>query len=90
MQILDFLILVFNTEKGYLYYIIPKKFITCTTIAFNPLSKSNSKYRDFEERWDFLLDNKQTNLDGLQDKEKKEVKIPRDKKNVKKKLLHDY
>ncbi len=52
LELLDFLILVFNTEKGCLYYIIPQKFITSTTISFNPFSKQESRYSKYEERWD--------------------------------------
>lgn len=53
-SLLDFLILVLNTHKGYLFYIIPKKAITSNTIAFNPFSPQESQYEKYLNRWDLL------------------------------------
>lgn len=54
LVLLDFLILVLNTQKDYLFYIIPKDSIDSKTIAFNPFSTQKSKYEVFLNRWDLL------------------------------------
>ncbi|GAH13518.1 unnamed protein product, partial [marine sediment metagenome] len=54
LELLDFLVLVLNTHKGYLFYVIPKESIDCKTIAFNPFSQQKSKYKVFLNRWDLL------------------------------------
>lgn len=52
----DFVILVLDTKKGYLFYIIPIEKVTCCHIAFNPFSKSRSRYLKYKDRWDLILD----------------------------------
>lgn len=49
----DFIILVPKSKED-LFYIIPIKEITSTTISFNPYSKTKSKYEQFRNRWDLL------------------------------------
>ena len=81
LKILDFLILVFNTDKGCLFYIIPQKDITSTTLSFNPFSNQDSKYRKYADRWDLIVNKGEV----PEAKETNEIK-----KNGKKKTLHDY
>ena len=54
LKITDFIILVLNTQKGALFYVIPPKAITSTTIAFNPFSQQKSKYEKYQSRWDLI------------------------------------
>lgn len=52
--LIDFLVLVLNTKKGYQFYVIPKAEITGKTIAFNPFSRQESKYEKYQNRWDLI------------------------------------
>jgi len=55
-SIMDFLVFVLNTKKGYFFYVIPEKAITCNTIAFNPFSQQESQYEKYLNRWDLIQD----------------------------------
>ena len=55
LELLDFVVLIPNTHKGYLFYIIPKKAIDSKTIAFNPFSSQKSKYEKYLDRWDLII-----------------------------------
>lgn len=56
LEVVDYVILVLNTVKGYFFYVIPKKAITGSMIAFNPFSTQRSKYEKYKDHWDFLSD----------------------------------
>ncbi len=57
LELADFIALVSDTGSGYLFHIIPKKEVTCSTIAFNPLSKGKSRYEKYRNRWDLIKRN---------------------------------
>jgi hypothetical protein len=63
LLLLDFLILVLNTQKGKLFYIIPKSAIDSKTIAFNPFSRQKSKYEKYLNRWDLIINAQNLILD---------------------------
>ncbi len=54
LKFADFIILVLNTQKGFMHYIIPKEKVTSLTIAFNPFSKQKSQYEEYLNRWDLI------------------------------------
>lgn len=54
LSIADFIILVPNTDKEYIFYIIPKKEITSKNIAFNPFSRQKNRYEQYRNRWDLI------------------------------------
>ena len=53
-NLMDFLIMVLNTQKGYFFYIIPERTIKSNGISFSPFSRQVSKYEKYLDRWDLL------------------------------------
>lgn len=55
-QVCDFLVLVLETKRGTLYYVLPKTQITALNISFNPFSRQPNKYKRFKNRWDYITE----------------------------------
>ncbi len=55
LKIVDFVVLVLNTQKDHLFYIIPKDEITSKSIAFNPFSTQTSKYEKYLNKWELII-----------------------------------
>lgn len=54
--IVDYLILVLNTKKGNLFYVIPMGEVTSRTIAFNPFSQVKSRYEKYRDYWNPIIE----------------------------------